>query len=145
RAVAAAKMIVRLLNEQTADGYVFRTDLRLRPDPGVSAAAVSVNAAEAYYQSFGQNWERAAFIKARSCAGDIALGAEFIGRLRPFIWRKYLDFALTEHERQGDAAVGQRLARASHQRAHAHALWTVAPCPRHASCLLGQSRPPRGG
>ncbi len=91
--VAAAKAIVKLLNDQTADGYVFRTDLRLRPDPGVSAAAVSVNAAEAYYQSFGQNWERAAFIKARACAGDIALGDDFIERLRPFIWRKYLDFA----------------------------------------------------
>ncbi len=91
--VAAAKAIVKLLNDQTADGYVFRTDLRLRPDPGVSAAAVSVNAAEAYYQSFGQNWERAAFIKARAGAGDMALGADFIERLRPFIWRKYLDFA----------------------------------------------------
>jgi glutamate-ammonia-ligase adenylyltransferase len=93
RAVAAAKTVVRLLGDQTADGYVFRTDLRLRPDPGVSAAAVSINAAEAYYQSFGQNWERAAFIKARAHAGDIALGREFIARLRPFIWRKYLDFA----------------------------------------------------
>jgi glutamate-ammonia-ligase adenylyltransferase len=93
RAVAAAKTAVRLLGDQTADGYVFRTDLRLRPDPGVSAAAVSINAAEAYYQSFGQNWERAAFIKARACAGDIVLGQEFIDRLRPFIWRKYLDFA----------------------------------------------------
>jgi glutamate-ammonia-ligase adenylyltransferase len=93
RAIAAAKAIVKLLGEQTADGYVFRTDLRLRPDPGVSAAAVSINAAEAYYQSFGQNWERAAFIKARAHAGDIALGEDFIARLRPFIWRKYLDFA----------------------------------------------------
>jgi len=93
RAIAAAKTIVKLLNDQTADGYVFRTDLRLRPDPGVSAAAVSVNAAEAYYQSFGQNWERAAFIKARAAAGDLALGRDFIERLRPFIWRKYLDFA----------------------------------------------------
>jgi [glutamine synthetase] adenylyltransferase / [glutamine synthetase]-adenylyl-L-tyrosine phosphorylase len=93
RAVAAAKAIVKFLNDQTADGYVFRTDLRLRPDPGVSAAAVSVNAAEAYYESFGQNWERAAFIKARASAGDIAVGRDFIARLRPFIWRKYLDFA----------------------------------------------------
>lgn len=92
-AIAAAKTIVKLLNDQTADGYVFRTDLRLRPDPGVSAAAVSINAAEAYYQSFGQNWERAAFIKARAHAGDTSLGADFIVRIRPFIWRKYLDFA----------------------------------------------------
>lgn len=95
-AVAAARAIVSRLNDQTADGYVFRTDLRLRPDPGVSAAAVSINAAETYYESYGQNWERAAFIKARACAGDIAVGEEFIRRLRPFIWRKSLDFAAIE-------------------------------------------------
>ncbi len=95
-AVAAARAMVSRLNDQTADGYVFRTDLRLRPDPGVSAAAVSVGAAEAYYESHGQNWERAAFIKARAAAGDIGVGEDFIRRLRPFIWRKYLDFAAIE-------------------------------------------------
>ncbi len=92
-AVAATKAMVSRLADQTADGYVFRTDLRLRPDPGVSAAAVSVNAAESYYESFGQNWERAAFIKARPVAGDTVLGDAFIASLRPFIWRKYLDYA----------------------------------------------------
>jgi len=91
--VAATREMVRLLQTQTADGYVFRTDLRLRPDPGVSAAAVSVQSAEAYYESFGQNWERMAFIKARPCAGDIALGESFLKTLRPFIWRKFLDYA----------------------------------------------------
>ncbi|MEZ5920931.1 MAG: bifunctional [glutamine synthetase] adenylyltransferase/[glutamine synthetase]-adenylyl-L-tyrosine phosphorylase [Parvularculaceae bacterium] len=95
-AVAAARTIVSRLNDQTADGYVFRTDLRLRPDPGVSAAAVSVNAAESYYEAYGQNWERAAYIKARACAGDMALGEEFISRLSPFIWRRSLDFAAIE-------------------------------------------------
>lgn len=95
-AVAVARSIVARLNDQTADGYVFRTDLRLRPDPGVSAAAVSINAAETYYESYGQNWERAAFIKARAAAGDIPVGEEFIRRLRPFIWRRYLDFAAIE-------------------------------------------------
>ncbi|MEE2690731.1 MAG: bifunctional [glutamine synthetase] adenylyltransferase/[glutamine synthetase]-adenylyl-L-tyrosine phosphorylase [Pseudomonadota bacterium] len=95
-AVAAARAVVKTLNEQTADGYVFRTDLRLRPDPGVSAAAVSVRAAEAYYEAHGQNWERAAFIKARASAGDIAVGEAFLNSLRPFIWRKYLDFAAIE-------------------------------------------------
>lgn len=95
-AIAAAKQMVRLLSEQTADGYVFRVDLRLRPDPGVSAAAVSVRAAEAYYEAHGQNWERAAFIKARAAAGDIALGERFLGALRPFIWRKYLDYGAIE-------------------------------------------------
>jgi glutamate-ammonia-ligase adenylyltransferase len=92
-AVATAKAMVARLNDQTADGYVFRTDLRLRPDPGVSPAALSVAAAEAYYEGYGQNWERAAYIKARAAAGDIAVGEAFIAAMRPFIWRKYLDFS----------------------------------------------------
>jgi glutamate-ammonia-ligase adenylyltransferase len=95
-AVAAAKALVRILNDQTPDGYVFRTDLRLRPDPGVSAAAVSVRAAEAYYEAHGQNWERAAFIRARAAAGDIGVGEAFLERLRPFVWRRYLDYAAIE-------------------------------------------------
>ncbi|MBB5519357.1 bifunctional [glutamine synthetase] adenylyltransferase/[glutamine synthetase]-adenylyl-L-tyrosine phosphorylase [Amphiplicatus metriothermophilus] len=109
-AIAAARTLVRLLNEQTADGYVFRTDLRLRPDPGVSAAAVSTRAAEAYYEAHGQNWERAAFIKARAAAGDRAVGETFLKALRPFVWRKYLDFAAIEDihsiKRQIHAAKG---------------------------------------
>jgi glutamate-ammonia-ligase adenylyltransferase len=113
-AVAAARLLVRILNEQTADGYVFRTDLRLRPDPGVSAAAVSVRAAEAYYEGYGQNWERAAFIKARAAAGDRTVGEAFLKSLRPFIWRKYLDYAAIEdihsikrqiHASKGGAAI----------------------------------------
>lgn len=95
-AVAAVRRLVRFLNDQTRDGYVFRTDLRLRPDPGVSAIAVNINAAEAYYEAHGQNWERAAFIRARAAAGDIPLGAAFLARLRPFIWRRYLDFAMID-------------------------------------------------
>lgn len=113
-AIAAARLLVRILNEQTADGYVFRTDLRLRPDPGVSAAAVSVRAAEAYYEGYGQNWERAAFIKARAAAGDRTVGEAFLKSLRPFIWRKYLDYAAIEdihsikrqiHASKGGAAI----------------------------------------
>ncbi|MEK7819610.1 MAG: bifunctional [glutamine synthetase] adenylyltransferase/[glutamine synthetase]-adenylyl-L-tyrosine phosphorylase, partial [Pseudomonadota bacterium] len=77
----------------TADGYVFRTDLRLRPDPGATPLALSTLAAETYYESLGQNWERAAMIKARAVAGDAEAGAAFLARLRPFVWRKHLDFA----------------------------------------------------
>ena len=95
-AVRVAKDVVGILQDQTADGYVFRTDLRLRPDPGVTPLALSTAAAEAYYESFGQNWERMAYIKARAHAGDIALGERFLGALRPFVWRKYLDFAAIE-------------------------------------------------
>jgi len=85
--------VVSLLQERTADGYVFRVDLRLRPDPGATPIAVSLPAAETYYTSMGQNWERAAMIKARSLAGDRSIGAEFHKLMRPFVWRKFLDFA----------------------------------------------------
>lgn len=85
--------LVKILQERTGDGYVFRVDLRLRPDPGSTAVAVSLPAAFSYYESVGQNWERAAFIKARPVAGDIALGERFLADLRPFVWRKYFDFA----------------------------------------------------
>ena len=113
-AVKITRKLVSLLQTQTPDGYVFRTDLRLRPDPGASALAVSVQSAEAYYEAYGQNWERMAFIKARPCAGDIALGEDFLATLRPFIWRKYLDFAAIEdihavkkqiHAAKGGAAI----------------------------------------
>jgi glutamate-ammonia-ligase adenylyltransferase len=90
--IRLTKDLVRLMEERTGDGYVFRTDLRLRPDPGSTAVCLSTDAAETYYESFGQNWERAAMIKVRAVAGDIARGAAFIGHLRPFVWRKSLDF-----------------------------------------------------
>ncbi len=88
-----ARNLVALMDERTADGYVFRTDLRLRPDPGSTAPALSTQAAEIYYESSGQNWERAAMIKAKPVAGDIAAGETFLDALRPFIWRRNLDFA----------------------------------------------------
>ena len=88
--------MVSLMGERSADGYVFRTDMRLRPDPGATPLAVSTAAAEQYYESLGQNWERAAMIKARPVAGDQEVGAQFLNRLVPFVWRKYLDFAAIE-------------------------------------------------
>src|SRR5262245_18029073 len=91
--VRLTQRLVKLLQERTADGYVFRTDLRLRPDPGSTQIAVSTAAALDYYESAGQNWERAAMIKARPCAGDIAAGEALLRNLSPFIWRKYLEFA----------------------------------------------------
>ena len=90
--VRVTRGLVRLLQERTSDGYVFRTDLRLRPDPASTQVAVSVPAALNYYSSVGQNWERAAMIKARPCAGDIAAGEAVLKELSPFIWRKYLDY-----------------------------------------------------
>jgi glutamate-ammonia-ligase adenylyltransferase len=82
-----------MLEAYTGEGYSFRTDLRLRPDPGSTPLAMSVPAALAYYESVGQNWERAALIKARPVAGDRAAGRRFLRELQPFIWRKNLDFA----------------------------------------------------
>lgn len=92
-AVRLAQTLVRVMEEVTIDGYVFRTDLRLRPDPGATPIAVSLPAAEIYYQSVGQNWERAAFIKARPCAGDIEAGRAFMAGLKSFLWRRHLDYA----------------------------------------------------
>ena len=91
--VRFTRRLVQLMQDVTEDGYVFRTDLRLRPDPRATQVAISIEAAAIYYENQGQNWERAAMIKARSAAGDVALGEEFLDRLKPYIWRKYLDFA----------------------------------------------------
>src|ERR1051325_7956844 len=88
-----ARDLVRILDERTGDGYVFRTDLRLRPDPRSTPLVLSTAAALTYYESVGQNWERAALIKARPVAGDRAAGERFLAELQPFIWRKNLDFA----------------------------------------------------
>ena len=92
-----AKGLVKIMSEVTSDGYVFRIDLRLRPDPSSTSPIVSVTTAGIYYENLGQNWERAALIKARPIAGDISTAKEFMIKLSPFIWRKYLDFA-TIHE-----------------------------------------------
>lgn len=92
-AVRIANHLGRILQERTADGYVFRIDLRLRPDPSSTPPAMPVDAAMDYYESVGQNWERAAHIKARIAAGDIRQGEAFLAELQPFIWRRNLDFA----------------------------------------------------
>ncbi len=91
--VRLTRHLAKMMQEYTADGYVFRVDFRLRPDPGATQVALSTDAAYSYYESFGQNWERAALIKARPVAGDIEAGEELLAGLSPFIWRKYLDFA----------------------------------------------------
>jgi glutamate-ammonia-ligase adenylyltransferase len=91
--VRLVKALTRLLQERTPDGYVFRVDLRLRPDPSATPVALSIASAIIYYETLGQNWERAAMIKARPAAGDLALGARFLAGLAPFIWRKYFDYA----------------------------------------------------
>ena len=90
--VRATRRMCALLSETTAEGYVFRTDLRLRPDAAVTPVAMSMAAAERYYESAGRTWERAAYIKARVSAGDIASGERFLDALEPFVWRRHLDY-----------------------------------------------------
>lgn len=87
-----AHALSALMQERTGDGYVFRVDLRLRPDPSSTPPVVAVPFALSYYEGVGQNWERAAFIKARAMLGDIGAGRDFLTALRPFIWRRSLDF-----------------------------------------------------
>jgi len=111
-----AQDVVNIMQERTPDGYVFRTDLRLRPDPASTPPAINIQAAYNYYESVGQNWERAAMIKARPVAGDVAAGERFLQGLAPYIWRRSLDFAAINDihsiKRQMDAR-GERNIRAS--------------------------------
>nr|WP_196108567.1 MULTISPECIES: bifunctional [glutamine synthetase] adenylyltransferase/[glutamine synthetase]-adenylyl-L-tyrosine phosphorylase [unclassified Ochrobactrum] len=110
------RRLVRILQDRTGDGYVFRVDLRLRPDPGSTPLAIPVGAALHYYEGRGQNWERAAMIKARPVAGDRESGKQVLGELSPYVWRKYLDYAaiadvhsikrqIHAHKGHGDIAV----------------------------------------
>ena len=91
--IRVTRKMTAILSDIKEGGYVFRTDLRLRPDASVTPVCLSMETAERYYESVGRTWERAAFIKARVCAGDKAAGARFLETLRPFVWRKHLDFA----------------------------------------------------
>lgn len=91
--IRATRTLAATLSDITGDGYVFRTDLRLRPDPSVTPVCLSMEAAERYYESLGRTWERAAYIKARPCAGDLDAGERFLTSLRPFVWRRHFDYA----------------------------------------------------
>ena len=91
--VRVAQGISRLLQQRSGEGYVFRVDLRLRPDPASTPLAISTASALNYYERDGRTWERAAMIKARPCAGDLKAGEALVAELSPFVWRKHLDFA----------------------------------------------------
>ncbi len=91
--VRIAQGLSRILQQRTSDGYVFRVDLRLRPDPASTPVAISTASALYYYEREGRTWERAAMIKARPCAGDAKAGEMLVADIAPFVWRKHLDFA----------------------------------------------------
>ena len=92
-ALRVARRVVELMQARDAAGYVFRVDLRLRPSPEVTPITLPWGAAESYYQSEALPWERAAFIRARACAGDVELGQRFLDGIRPFVWRRSLDYS----------------------------------------------------
>lgn len=100
-----ARGIVELLSHQTGDGYVFRVDLRLRPASEVSPLAISLGTAISHYESSALAWERAAFIRARAAAGDRAAGEAFLDQVRPFVWRRSLDFTAVEEIRRLTARI----------------------------------------
>jgi len=99
-AVRITRRVLELLQTRDANGYVFRVDLRLRPSPEASPLALPIDAALSYYESAALPWERAAFIRARAAAGDVALGTEFLQAIRPFVWRRSLDFGAVQEIRQ---------------------------------------------
>ena len=94
--VKLTRQLVQLLSKQTADGFGWRVDLRLRPDPGATMVSLPVEAAIGYYESLARSWERAAFIRARPLAGDRDMGEQFLTQISPFVWRKSLDFTVLE-------------------------------------------------
>ena len=91
--IRVVRRMTAMLSDMTPEGYVFRTDLRLRPDASVTPVCISMGAAEQYYEAQGRTWERAAYIKARAASGDIAAGERYLQGLTPFVWRRHLDFA----------------------------------------------------
>ena len=94
------RQLLRAIGENTADGFVFRTDMRLRPYGDSGPLAITFDHMEDYYQSQGREWERYALIKAAVVAGDKAAGQRLLSRLRPFVYRRYLDFGVFESLRE---------------------------------------------
>src|SRR5438105_7345373 len=109
-AVRVGRRLIELMQKRTADGYVQRVDLRLRPSPEVTPIALPIHAAISHYESSALAWERAAFIRARACAGDLALGQRFLDAIKPFVWRRSLDFGVVDDVRQISARIRDHFA-----------------------------------
>ncbi len=106
-----AELITKAISQPTEDGFVFRVDLRLRPEGNSGDMANSLRSAEVYYESWGQSWERAALIKARPVAGSIPLGERLLKSLEPFVFRRYLDYGMVEDIKGMKQKIDQSLAR----------------------------------
>ncbi len=112
-AVRIGRRLIELLQKRTSHGYVQRVDLRLRPSPEVTPIALPVNAAISHYESSALPWERAAFIRARACAGDCDLGSYFLRAIEPFVWRRSLDFGVVDEVRQISSRIRDHFAQSS--------------------------------
>jgi glutamate-ammonia-ligase adenylyltransferase len=112
-AVRVGKRLIELLQRRTGEGYVVRVDLRLRPSPEVTPIVLPVNAAISHYESSALPWERAAFIRARACAGDLDLGNRFLKAIEPFVWRRSLDFGVIDDVRQISTRIRDHFAQGS--------------------------------
>jgi len=109
-AVRIGRRMIEILQQRTADGYVARVDLRLRPSPEVTPIVLPVNAAISHYESSALPWERAAFIRGRAAAGDKSLGRHFLKSIEPFVWRRSLDFGVIDEIRQISARIRDHFA-----------------------------------
>ncbi|NIN39337.1 MAG: bifunctional glutamine synthetase adenylyltransferase/deadenyltransferase, partial [Gammaproteobacteria bacterium] len=106
-----ARQLIKVLGERTAEGFVFRVDMRLRPFGTSGPLVMSFNALEDYYQVHGRDWERYALIRARRVAGDIQSAEALLERLRPFVYRRYLDFGSLESMRDMKRMITKEVAR----------------------------------
>ncbi len=109
--IRLGQRLIQALDQMTADGFVFRVDMRLRPYGQSGALALSFAALETYYQDQGRDWERYAMVKARVVAGDQAAGAVLMESLRPFVYRKYIDFSAFESLRSMKSMINREVRR----------------------------------
>lgn len=109
--IKVGQRIIQLLDPVMADGFVFRVDMRLRPWGDGSALATSFDAMELYYERHGREWERYALIKARVCAGDLRAGEQLLKSLKPFVYRRYIDFGAFESLRDMKAMIEREVRR----------------------------------
>ncbi|UUQ67125.1 bifunctional [glutamate--ammonia ligase]-adenylyl-L-tyrosine phosphorylase/[glutamate--ammonia-ligase] adenylyltransferase [Pseudomonas fuscovaginae UPB0736] len=109
--IRLGQRLIKALDPITVDGFVFRVDMRLRPYGSAGALVLSFNALEQYYQDQGRDWERYAMIKARVVAGDQVAGAQLLDMLRPFVYRRYLDFSAIEALRTMKQLIQQEVRR----------------------------------
>lgn len=109
--IKVGQRFIQYLDAVTADGFVFRVDMRLRPWGDGSALAASFEALESYYERHGREWERYALIKARICAGDVAQGEQLLKSLKPFVYRRYIDFGAFESLREMKAMIAREVAK----------------------------------